>query len=147
MNMHRVLTVHRLAGRASSKSSTPLLPLLLLPDPLICGVRRCRITSRCCSTRGSVGAFQSTTPARLPLKAGTPIPGMDIYKEKDAPVALERHEYPDWLESLAKPLPSLAALRRMPEEDATDRDKMRYLKLTRRVQIKKNNEAMAGTKR
>jgi Mitochondrial ribosomal protein L37 len=83
----------------------------------------------------------------FPLKPGTPIPGLDIYKEKEPPVALERHEYPDWLDSLAKPLPSLAVLRRMPEEEATDREKMRYLKLTRRVQIKKNNEALAGTKR
>lgn len=81
------------------------------------------------------------------MRPGTLIPGLDIYKDKDAPVALDRSEYPDWLESLARPLPTLAALRRMPEEDATDRDKMRYLKLTRRVQIKKNNIEIAGKKR
>jgi Mitochondrial ribosomal protein L37 len=83
----------------------------------------------------------------LALKPGTPIPGLDIYKEKEPPVVLERSEYPDWLESLAKPLPSLAKLRRMPEEDATDREKMRYLKLTRRMIIKRNNAEAAGKKR
>jgi Mitochondrial ribosomal protein L37 len=101
-------------------------------------------------TDGHVRCFsvvRSTPRVAFPLKSGTPIPGLDIYKDKEPPVALERHEYPDWLESLAKPLPSLAVLRRMPEEEATDREKMRYLKLTRRVQIKNNNEALAGTKR
>ena len=81
------------------------------------------------------------------FKPGTPIPGLDIYKEREPPVALERSEYPDWLGSLANPLPSLALLRRMPEEEATDRDKLRYLKLTRRMKIKKNNQEMAGKKR
>jgi hypothetical protein len=94
-----------------------------------------------------VSSFKPTSLCHLPLKPGTPIPGLDIYKEKEPPVALERSEYPDWLESLTKPLPSLATLRRMPEEEASDRDKMRYLKLTRRMKIKQNNEETKGKKR
>lgn len=94
-----------------------------------------------------LGTFKPTLTHQLALKPGSPIPGLDIYKDKEPPVALERSEYPDWLGSLAKPLPSLAILRRMPEEEATDQEKMRYLKLTRRMKIKKNNAEMAGKKR
>jgi Mitochondrial ribosomal protein L37 len=75
------------------------------------------------------------------MKPGTVIPGLDIFNEKDPPVVLEKDEYPEWVENLAKPLISLAQLRRMKEEDATDADKKRYLKLTRRVKIKERNEA------
>lgn len=97
--------------------------------------------------RRSFGTLYPTLPRPLPLKPGTLIPGLDIYKEKEAPVALERDEYPEWLESLTRPLPSLAMLRRMPEEEATDREKKRYLKLTRRMKIKKHNAESAGQKR
>lgn len=76
----------------------------------------------------------------MPMKAGTPIPGLDIYQDKEAPVALERTEYPEWLGSLAQPMVSLARLRKMPEEQATDKDKKRYLKLVRRLKIKEKNE-------
>ena len=93
------------------------------------------------------GLYKSSLSCFLPMKPGTPIAAVDIYKEKDPVVVLERSEYPEWVGNLAKPLPSLAELRRMPEEDATDKDKMRYLKLTRRMQIKKNNAEMAGQKR
>lgn len=62
-------------------------------------------------------------------------------KGKEPVVALERKEYPEWINTLATPKVSLAALRKMPEEDATDRDKMRYLKLTRRFKMKDNNSA------
>ena len=79
------------------------------------------------------------------MKPGTPIPGLNFLKGKDAPVAMERSEYPDWVNDLGKPLISLAKLRRMDENDATDKEKMRYLKLTRRIQIKGNN-AEAGAK-
>lgn len=74
------------------------------------------------------------------MKPGTVIKGADIYKDKEPPVVLKRSEYPEWVSSLTQPLPSLAELRRMPEENATDRDKQRYLKLTRRMEIKKKNE-------
>lgn len=81
------------------------------------------------------------------MKPGTPIPGVDIYKEKDPVVVLERSEYPEWIGNLAKPMLTLGELRRMPESEATDKEKMRYLKLTRRLQIKKNNAEMAAQKR
>lgn len=81
------------------------------------------------------------------MKPGTPIPGLDLYKDQDGPVVLERSAYPDWVGDLAKPLPTLAELRRMPEEEATDRDIMRYLKLTRKKEIKRKNEESIGVKR
>ena len=70
------------------------------------------------------------------MKPGTAIPGLNFMKNKDAPASLARNEYPAWVDSLAKPMVTLAELRRMKWEDATDRDKMRYLKLTRRIRIK-----------
>lgn len=73
------------------------------------------------------------------MKPGTAIPGLGFLKGQDPPAALERSEYPEWVSGLPKPPPSLAHLRRMPEEEATDADKMRYLKLTRRLLIKENN--------
>lgn len=77
---------------------------------------------------------------RAAMKPGTVIPGLDIYQDKDPPVALKRSEYPEWVDRLVEPLPSLATLRQMPEEEADDRLKMRYLKLTRRALIKRQNE-------
>ena len=83
----------------------------------------------------------------LPMKPGTPIPGLDIYKEKDPVVVLERSEYPDWINSLATPMPTLSELRRLPDSEASDKDRLRYLKLTRRIQIKKNSAEMAAQKK
>mmetsp|Transcript_10980 Transcript_10980/g.18201 ORF Transcript_10980/g.18201 Transcript_10980/m.18201 type:complete len:98 (-) Transcript_10980:148-441(-) len=73
------------------------------------------------------------------MKPGTPIPGLNFLKGKEAPVAMERSEYPDWVNDLENPNITLAKLRRMDEEDATDSEKMRYLKLTRRAVIKESN--------
>lgn len=81
------------------------------------------------------------------MKSGTPIPGLDIYKEKDPVVVLERSDYPEWVNKLATPLPTLSDLRRLPDSEATEKDKMRYLKLTRRIQIKKNGAEMAAQKK
>lgn len=89
----------------------------------------------------AIRSYSCATPMTLPMKPGTPIPGLKIYKEKDAPVALERSEYPAWVDTLTKPLPSLAQLRRMNIEEASDRDKRRFLKLTRRQKIRERNEA------
>ena len=74
------------------------------------------------------------------MKPGTPITGLNFMKDRDAPVALKREEYPEWVGRLATKDVSLAQLRRMSEDDATDKEKMRYLKLTRRILIKRNNE-------
>ena len=81
------------------------------------------------------------------MKPGTPIAGLDLFKDKDPPVVLERSEYPEWVNDLCRDLPHLAELRRMPEEEATDRDIMRYLKLTRKIKIKENNAESKGKKR
>jgi len=98
-------------------------------------------TNTTCRTLASY--YRATQPAALPMKAGTTIPGLDVVKDKDAPVALERDEYPDFVNGLATPMPTLAQLRRIPEEEADDKLKMRYLKLKRRMVIKENNQGLA----
>lgn len=65
-------------------------------------------------------------------------------KDQDPPVALARSEYPEWINHLSQK--SLAQLRRMPEDQATEKDKVRYLKLSRRIVIKQNNEAASANK-
>lgn len=79
----------------------------------------------------------------MAMKPGSPIPGLDIFKEKDPPVVLERSEYPEWVNNLCTPLVSLAKLRKMTVEEATDKEKKRYLKLIRKNQIKEKNEEKA----
>lgn len=90
-----------------------------------------------------VAAMHSTSVPLLPMKPGTPIPGLDFIKGQEPPVALERSEYPEWINHLTSQK-SLAQLRRMSEDEATDEEKKRYLKLTRRILIKQNNEAAAA---
>jgi len=68
----------------------------------------------------------STLILALPMKVGTPIPGLDFMKDSDPPVSKDRSEYPTWVESLSKPLISLSKLNKMEEEDATD-GKLRYV--------------------
>jgi len=90
--------------------------------------------------------FSSTSIYQI--KPGTPIPGLEnIYPKntkdptKDkTPIYLNREEYPSWVSQLMVPLPTLAELRRMPIEEASDKDMKRYLKLVRRAKIKANNE-------
>ena len=79
----------------------------------------------------------------MPIKAGTSIQGLDVLKDQEQIVALERSAYPEFVDRLATPLPTLARLRRMPEEEADDKLKMRYLKLKRRMVIKENNAGSA----
>mmetsp|Transcript_24089 Transcript_24089/g.36499 ORF Transcript_24089/g.36499 Transcript_24089/m.36499 type:complete len:124 (+) Transcript_24089:153-524(+) len=120
-------------------SSQPLLRRLLIHRPL-------HLTS----TTTSSTAHYSSTPTPLAMKPGTPIPGLtSIYPpSKDpnnptAPTALPRSEYPSWVSQLAEAPPTLAKLRNMKMEEATDKDMRRYLKLVRRNLIKENN-AIAG---
>lgn len=82
-------------------------------------------------------------PVCLAMKPGSPIRGLDIFKNSEPPVAQERSQYPSWISDLSKPLISLAALRRLPLENSTDKEQMRYLKLTRRGQIKEKNASVA----
>lgn len=93
------------------------------------------------ATRMYTRFCHATTSAALPVKAGTPIKGLDFFKDKDQVVALERGEYPNFVNELAKPMPSLAKLRRMPNEEADDKLKRRYLKLQRRMVVKANNRS------
>jgi hypothetical protein len=85
----------------------------------------------------------------MAMTPGTPIPGLDkIYPTpkggtSKAPVSLPREEYPPWVNELTQPLPSLAKLRTMRVEDASDRDMKRYLKLVRKTKIKSENESLA----
>jgi hypothetical protein len=77
----------------------------------------------------------------MPLKPGEPIQALKIFKNQDAPIIKPRHEYPDWVNTLTQKDVSLAQLRRMNVEDATDREQRRFLKLTRRMEIRAKNEA------
>ena len=102
------------------------------------------------SPPASSSAFSATSHRGMAMKPGSPIPGLDkIYPApKDggpsrAPVALSRNEYPPWVSELTRPLPTLAKLRGMKVEDASDKDMKRYLKLVRKARIKSNNESRA----
>jgi len=75
------------------------------------------------------------------MKPGTEIKGLDIFKDPVQLVAKERSEYPAWVSKLITPPASLAALRKMPEEEATLDDMKRYLKLSRRIDLKDKNSA------
>ena len=99
------------------------------------------------STTTSNNNFYSTTSIAQ-IKPGTPIPGLESIYPKNTkdpskdktPIYLKREEYPSWVSQLMVPLPTLAELRRMPIEEASDKDMKRYLKLVRRAKIKANNE-------
>jgi hypothetical protein len=83
---------------------------------------------------------QATTAVSLPMKPGTPIPGLDFYKDKEQPVALARDEYPEWIGNLAIKDVSLAKLRRKDMiNDSNLREQRRFIKLTRRRKIKEVN--------
>lgn len=77
----------------------------------------------------------------MPMKPGETIEALKIYKDQEAPVVLQREEYPEWINTLAERDISLAQLRKMDVDEATDRQKLRFLKLTRRIEIKEKNEA------
>ena len=104
-------------------------------------------------SRRPLHLYYSTTSITSAMKAGTQIPGLDsIYPsskgggsggDSSAPIVKERSEYPKWVSSLAEAPPTLAKLRNMKMEDASDKDMKRYLKLVRRIKIK-NNNAIAG---
>jgi Mitochondrial ribosomal protein L37 len=100
---------------------------------------------RCLSSSSSFA--HATTPTGMPMKPGTILTELKIYKDRDAPVVLERSEYPEWINKLTEPLISLAKLRRMSPEEATDKEKKRYLKLIRKMKIKANNDAARGVTR
>lgn len=91
--------------------------------------------------------YHTTLHRALAMKPGTPIPGLDIYKEKDPVVALNRSEYPEWVNQLATPLPTLSELRKLSEVEMSEKEKMRFLKLTRRIQIKAKHAEMAALKK
>ena len=80
----------------------------------------------------------------MSMKPGTVLEHFALFKGQDPPVVKDRKEYPAFVNDLAKPLPSLAKLRRIPNEEAEEKDIMRFLKLTRRLKIKSRNEQGAG---
>lgn len=88
----------------------------------------------------SLRYYSGTVSSRMPMKAGTTLDSLAVFKGQDPPVIKEREEYPDWVGTLAKPLPSLAKLRRLPNEEADDKQILRYLKLNRRIKIRERND-------
>lgn len=94
----------------------------------------------CRNTQQTQQRSISTTLVRLVMKPGTPITGLQLKVGQEQIVALERSEYPKWINTLATPKLSIAALRQMElTDDTLDVDIKRYLRLTRRAQIKENN--------
>jgi len=85
----------------------------------------------------------ATHPRSFPMKAGTPLKDLAVFKGKDAPVTMERSEYPDWVNDLTEPKASLATLRKIPNEEAELHEIKRYLKLTRRQGVRQRNEESA----
>ena len=82
----------------------------------------------------------STTLVRQVMKPGTPITGLQLKVGQEQIVVLKQSEYPDWINTLATPKISLAKLRQMElTDDTSDADMKRYLRLTRRAQIKAYN--------
>ena len=79
----------------------------------------------------------------MPMKAGTELKSLGIFKGQDAPVTKERSEYPSWINDLSPPQPRLAALRKIPNEEANLDQIQRYLKLTRRQAVRQRNEESA----
>ena len=98
-----------------------------------------------CNSYSLVRQFGSTQAPGFPMKAGTELKDLAIFKGQDAPITLERSEYPEWVnELLAKPQPSLATLRKIPNEEADLDQIKRYLKLTRRQAVRQRNEESAA---
>mmetsp|Transcript_15490 Transcript_15490/g.32077 ORF Transcript_15490/g.32077 Transcript_15490/m.32077 type:complete len:109 (-) Transcript_15490:37-363(-) len=94
--------------------------------------------------RRSKRSFVTSSTREMPMKAGTSLKDLAVFKNQEAPVTLERSEYPDWVNDLAKPQPSLAALRKIPNEEAELHEIKRYLKLTRRQAVRQRNEEQAN---
>jgi hypothetical protein len=91
------------------------------------------------------GVASTTRPSCFVMKPGAPLRGLDIYKDAESPpVALDRSQYPSWISELSKPLISLATLRRLPLEKSTEKEQTRYLKLTRKGEIKDKNASTAS---
>jgi hypothetical protein len=87
--------------------------------------------------------FGSTTSTWMPIKAGTVLTPLGVFKGQDPPMVKEREEYPAWFGSLAVPSPSLALLRKIPNDEANEKEILRFLKLSRRLQIRQRNEESA----
>jgi hypothetical protein len=73
------------------------------------------------------------------MKPGTPIAGLDFMKNEDPVVVKPRSEYPEWINNLVTPMPTLAKLKKMSVEEANESEQYRFLKLTRRNTIKDAN--------
>ena len=88
--------------------------------------------------------YGCTSSSALPMKAGTELKTLGIFKGQDTPITLERSEYPNWINTLSQPLASLATLRKIPNEEAELDQIKRYLKLTRRQAVRQRNEESAS---
>ncbi|CAJ1940158.1 unnamed protein product [Cylindrotheca closterium] len=102
--------------------------------------RTCTSNSSTLATTAGRRHYIGTPLPSMPMKAGTKMDSLAIFKGQDPPVVKERDEYPEWVGKLAKPLPSLAKLRRIPNEEADEKEVLRFLKLNRRIRMRANNE-------
>ena len=110
-------------------------------------LRKASIDSPVLSTvyrRNFFGGSRSSPRLLMPMKAGTELRSLAIFKGQGVPTTLERSEYPDWVSDLSKPLSSLATLRKIPNEEADLNQIKRFLKLTRRQAVRQRNEESAS---
>ena len=98
-----------------------------------------QLSARICQNSSRRSSIHSTSIDQMAMPAGTKLPGFEFLKGGEPVAAKSREEYPDWINDLSKPMKSLAELKKMKFEDATDKERMRYLVLTRRQLIKENN--------
>jgi hypothetical protein len=101
---------------------------------------RSAISSNTSSLTAAGRYYSCTSASSLPMKAGTSMASIGVFKGIDAPVVKEREEYPAWVGKLAEPLPGLNKLRRISNEEADDKEILRFLKLNRRITIREHNE-------
>lgn len=73
------------------------------------------------------------------MKPGSIIPGLDFLKDEEQIKSKDRSEYPPWVNDLVKDQTSLAALRKIENDDATLAEMKRFIKLSRRIKLKEKN--------
>lgn len=87
--------------------------------------------------KGDAGAASSAGGAASNVKY--PVDFIQVFQDMEPVKLLPDEEYPEWLWTIGKPLPSLADLRRTGFDNLNDQMKERYIKLERKHKIKAKN--------
>lgn len=81
--------------------------------------------------------MRQQSPQLMRLCSSTQFSPVNILKEGSDPELKSAEEYPDYLQTLHQPQPTLAQLERMTERTMKEED--RFIKLINRMRIKANN--------